>query len=176
MAHDESNASYTEDWVISQIGLLAEGEGPAIFEQSDVQPFDGTTAGDLNTLAQELFSGVRDRVVRVLHHDDYAREQEEGKIDVIPRYVILVGIKNRRPQAARRGDGTWIGTNRLTELLRYALHDQVPMHGNPAEIINDGTNAVDRIVWRKSELILNRHDQCILQVTIEAHETEYAGA
>ena len=92
-------------------------------------------------------------------------ELEEGDIRVMPRYVILVGVKNSRPDAARRGDGATIGTNRMRDLLQYALHQQRPN-------IDDQVRYVDITYFRGSQVVFNAPDGSIQRTMIEADESE----
>jgi hypothetical protein len=172
MAHDDSLASKVEDWIVAQIqGITV--DATSVFEASEVQPWEGTTAGDRIDITEELFSGARDLVARVFFRSDRTEDLEEGEIRVVPQYIILIGIFNRRPDTARRGDGTTIGTNRLRDLLRYALHDRQPDDGEGG-ILSDGVTAVDRLSFRGTQLLINTKARCIQQSIVEAYEVPAA--
>lgn len=172
MAHDNSVASQMEDWIVGKIQGIAEGGSP-VFEESDVQPWDGTQAGSPNQMTEELFSGKRDLVVRVFYHSDRVIPLEEGAIRVVPRYVILLGMANRRTMgAARRGDGTAIGTNRLRDLMKAALHDKQPLDG--ADPLGDSATVIDRTYFRGSQVIMNMPNRCIQQSIVEVDESDKA--
>ena len=91
---------------------------------------------------------------------------------MIPQYVIWVGIQNRRAKDARRGDGTVIGTNRIRDLLRIALHDKQPTV--EGEVINDGTHAAGLVQFGGSQLLMNTENACIQQTFLEIEEVELA--
>ena len=173
MANDESNATKVEDWIIAQIKGMTEGGSP-VFDPLEVTPFDGTDQGKIEAFADELFSGTRDMVCRVLYQSDRAEPLEEGAVRMVPTFLILVGIRNRRPDAARRGDGTTIGTNRLRDLLRYALHDKQP--SDEGGVINDGVTSIEMVMFRGSRVVLNKKNQCIQQTVIEVKEAPWADA
>lgn len=172
MSHDDSVASQVEDWICEQIrGIKI--DDVAVFEETEVQPWNGTHAGNPNAIAQELFSGDRDLVARVFYHSDHVMRLEEGDIRVVPRYVVLIGIQNRRPAAARRGDGSTIGTNRLRDLLKGALHGKQPTN-DQSQAISDGATAVDMTHFRGSRLLVNMENLCIQETVIEVDESEKA--
>lgn len=172
MAHDNSLASLMEDWICTQIRAITIGES-AVFETAEVQPWNGTFAPNMAEFAQELFSGARDLLCRVYYQGDRVVELAGGDLQVIPRYHVLVGIANRSPQAARRGDGKAPGTNLMRELLRAALHDKRPLSA-PGVLVNDGVTAVDLTFFRGSQVIVNTRTHCVQQTVIEAHEVPKA--
>lgn len=170
--HDGSIASQMEDWIVATIKAIGDGESN-IFEGSEVQPWDGSNAGTVDQFKRELKTASRDVTARVFFRGDRIQELQEGEIRTIGQYVVLVAIRNQRPATARRGDGTTIGTNRLRDLLRYALHDKVPLDGESA-VINDGTTVVERLRFLGSELIFNDPGLCIQQTILEVEESELA--
>ncbi len=172
MDHNGSIASQMEDWIVATIKAIGDG-GPNIFEGSEVQPWDGSNAGTVSQFKTELMAASRNVIARVFFRGDRIQELEEGEIRTIGQFVVLVGIRNERQAAARRGDGTTIGTNRMRDLLRYALHDKVPLDGESA-VINDGATVVERLRFLGSELVLNDPGLCIQQTTLEIEESELA--
>ncbi len=170
MAHDGSNASRVEDWIVEAVREIRE-DAQLVFEPSEVLPFAGTETTDPHKFTEELFSGHRDLVCRVLYYGDRVQPLNEGEIAVVPTFLIVVGIRNQRPMTARRGDGTTIGTNRIRDLLRYALHDVQPTNAQTGAIIQDGVTAVERLVFRGSQLSINDGKRCVQQTTIEVEES-----
>ena len=165
---DGSLATLMEDWICTQIRAIKVGDDN-VFAATDVEPWSGTYAENVQAFAEELFTGQRNLVCRVFYDGDRVVQLEEGEIKVIPRFRILVGMKNRRPQEARRGDGTLVGTNRIRNLLQYALSDDRPDDGE-GKPINDGTNAVERVTFTGSQVLVNQQGLCIQQTTIEIEE------
>lgn len=161
-------ATQVEDWLIATIRLI-EVDGERVFEDSEVKPWNGTTAGNVAEFTDELFTSHRDIVCAVFFQADTTRDLSDGEIELVPRYVILVGIRNKRPAAARRGDAEFVGTNRLRDVLRYAVNNQRPLNAQ-AELINDGTTVVDRLKWTGSRLVVAAPNICIQQSTVEATE------
>lgn len=173
--HDGSIASQMEDWIVTAILAIQDGD-PAvdIFESSEVKPWDGSNAGTVGQFKTELMAASRNVIARVFFKGDRIEELQEGEIRPIGQFVVLIGIRNDRPSTARRGDGSTIGTNRMRDLLRYALHDRKPLEdGGPAPL-NDGVTAVERLRFMGSELIFNDPGLCIQQSTLEIEESELA--
>lgn len=175
MAHDGSIASKMEDWIVTAILAIQDGD-PAvnIFESGEVKPWDGSNAGSVAQFKEEFTAAKRDVIARVFFKGDRVEELEEGEIRTIDTFVVLVAIRNQRPSTARRGDGSTIGTNRLRDLLRYALHDQKPLEDGGPDPLNDGVTAVERLSFMGSELIFNDPGLCIQQSTLEIEESELA--
>ena len=162
--HDNSIASQMEDWLVARIRLIRDG-GELVFESSEVRAWEGSMAGEAEQFAKEFFQAKRGLSCRVFYHSDRTVDLEEGDLRVVPQYVVLVGVKNNRPDAARRGDGTTIGTNRLRDLLQYALHKQRPG-------VNDGVSYVDMTYFRGSRVVYNDSNGAIQRTTIEVDESE----
>jgi hypothetical protein len=169
---DNSVATQMEDWIVTQIRALKIGDD-AVFDAEDVQPWEGGLAPNINQITAELFTGRRDLAARVFYHSDRTVDLEAGEIKVIPQYIVVIGMRNRRPQAARRGDDQAIGTNLLRDLLIAALHDKRPLDGE-GELIGDAATAVDRTCFRGSRILVNQTDLCIQETTIEADEVPRA--
>jgi hypothetical protein len=168
--HDESMASQVEDWIIAQIVAIQDGGNP-VFEASEVKPWDGSNAGTLTEFSREFREAARPLIARVFFRGDRVVQLEEGEIKPVPQFIILIGMSNKRPAASRRGDGTSIGTNKLRDLLRYGLHDIQPLNAS-AQVINDGTTAVDHVRFMGSDVVRNDPELCIMQSVIEIDESE----
>jgi hypothetical protein len=173
--HDGSIASKMEDWIVAAILAITDGDpAAAVFEESEVKPWDGSNAGTVAQFKTELMAASRNVIARVFFRGDQIQELQEGEIRPIGQFVVLVGVRNDRPAMSRRGDGTTIGTNRMRDLLRYALHDKQPLEdGGPAPL-NDAVTAIDRVRFMGSELVLNDPGLCIQQTTLEIDESESA--
>lgn len=174
MTHDGSIASQVEDWIVTQIAAIQYNQVP-LFEESEVQPWNGSDAGSLAQFGNELMEASRDLIARVLFRGDRAQELQEGEIRMLPTYVILIGIRNQRPAAARRGDGTSIGTNGLRDLLRLALHDKLPLDSGGALLVdNDNIATVERTLFQRSDVVFNTQDRSIQESVLLVEESRKA--
>lgn len=154
---DQSLATLTEDWIVTQIRTLED------FQDRDVEAFDGT----LNLQGRELVEELARHgspYVTVMFEGDVPRELEEGAQRYEPTYVIFAVIKNDRPKAARRGDGTSIGTNKVRDLLRTALHDKRPA-------LTAGGHHTDITEFRGSRVVFQRSDLFIQRSTLVVIES-----
>ncbi len=172
MANDGSIASQVEDWIVAQIQAI-QVDALNVFEAAEVGPWNGTQSGDVKAFAAELFANSRDLVARVFYARDSVVTLEAGDIRRRPQFVVLVGIANKRPAVARRGDADYIGTNRIAELLKEALHNKQPMDATPKPITN-GPMTVDLTNYVGSEVVLNDFGRCIQQTIIEVDQSTSA--
>ena len=157
MANDGSLASLTEEWIAEQIRALAE------FDDDAVEVFPGSTAPDGPTLIKE-FTANRSPYVAVLFEGDIPRPLEEGEQAYDPTYVIFVVVQNERPGAARKGDGTTPGTNKMRDVLRSALHDKDPAKGT-------GGYYTDRTEFRGVRIVFQRQDAFIMRAELVVRES-----
>ncbi|MEK6676571.1 MAG: hypothetical protein AABZ47_13075 [Planctomycetota bacterium] len=164
MAHDNSIASLTEDWIIARIKAIEVSVGVPLFDPDSVGPWEGSADNATKDFADEFMEGERPRVGRVMFFRDEVEDLEAGMIQVFTHYAILLGWRNDRfGAAARRGDGTIVGINRVRDLCRYAIHSQRPDQ-------TDGTTYTDIVEWRGSEIVVARKNLYILQCHLRVRE------
>lgn len=156
-----------EDWIVDQLKAITVAT-VAVFDPADVRPYEGLEDGKaFQTLVNDLFTGKRGPWARVLFESDNVESLQEGAIRIRPTYVVLVGIENGRPEAARRGDGTYLGTNLMRDLLKTALHDKVPGIGN-------ANTYVDRTTFAGSNIVYNSGTRVVQQTRITTDESPAA--
>ena len=172
--HDGSIASRVEDWIIAQL-LAIQFNGQPAFETADVLAWEGTDVGTVNRFAEEFHQGARDRIARVLFLNDRTIELSDGQIQVVPTYVIIIGIKERTPGAIRRGsqrdpldDATkaW-GTNVMRDLLKDKFNQQGPA-------IGDGATYTDQAHYLGAELTFHSKNMCIMKAEVTVDEVPVA--
>lgn len=167
MAHDGSIASQVEDWIVTQVKAITFGGRPA-FDPKSVEPWVGTEAGSVRQVAEELFQGTRNRICRVFYlSDQQAIALADGEMKTVPVYVILIGIKDFDPGAARRGSvrgGTkeW-GTNAMRDRLKVTFNQAQPD-------VDDGVTHTDVSQYLGSEIVLLVPNKCIMQARITVDE------
>jgi hypothetical protein len=120
---DQSLATKVENWIVTQLKAI-QIDAADVFEDIDVTPWPGTIEDSASHAAEELFSSERRLIAQVYFQSDQPVEMEAGVQFFDAIYIIIIGIKNDRPGAARRGDGVGPGTNILRELVEVALHNQ----------------------------------------------------
>lgn len=123
MAHDNSAASRLEDWIVTTLEAAATADGITV----DVRPF----AGSIERVAQRQVAEVirYDHVtIQVFCAGEDDRQDAEATLLRNLAFPIIIAVKNDAGDgaAARRGDGTKVGINRLRELVIEALHDVHP--------------------------------------------------
>lgn len=168
---DASIASKTEDWLVALVKAL-QFDGGSAFDANDVKPWGGTSAGKVEQLAEELFTGERDTAARVLFVSDAPEELADDQIEARARYLILIGIRNRRPGVARRGDETttpkktW-GTNIMRDLLKAALNRAKPD-------LSDDTTYTQETRYLGSKVEFNSQNTCVMYVSLDVLEVPKA--
>lgn len=172
--NDGSIASQVEDWIIAQL-LAIQFNGQAAFEAADVLAWEGTDFGTLNQFAEEFHQGARDRIARVAFLNDRTIELSDGQIQVVPTYVIVIGIKERTPGAIRRGSQrdsedpltkAW-GTNVMRDLLKAKFNQQRPG-------IGDGATYTDQAHYIGSEITFHSRNICIMKAEVTVDEVPIA--
>lgn len=118
---DQSLATLVEAWIVTTILALEDGS----LTSRNVAVFPGTVNPAGDAMIDELAGQVSPRVV-VLFEGDRRIPLAEGQARYEGIYGIYIIVKNERRAAARRGDGTAIGTNKIRDILRAALHDKAP--------------------------------------------------
>ena len=165
-------ASQIEDWIVDQIKAI-QFESADALDPEDVKPWEGTSAGTIEKIADQLFSGKRNTAARVLFVSDSAEDLADAQIEIRGRYLILIGIRNFRPGAARRGDGSetptrW-GTNAMRDLLKAAFNQKTPD-------LTDGTTYTDVTRYMGATIEFNSETSCVLKVMVEVTEVPSAAA
>jgi len=161
MANDGSLASLTEEWIATQLRALSE------FADDAVEVFEGTTHLEGAQLIEEL-TAERSPHVFVFFEGDVPRPLEEGDIAYEPTYGIYVMVINNRAGAARKGDGTKPGTNKMRDVIRTALHDKRPDQ-------SAGGYYTDMTEFRGTQIVFQRKDAFIMRAELVVRETVAAG-
>jgi hypothetical protein len=166
--HDGSIASLTEAWIVARILALygPSGTTSTVFANSLVEVWPGSDAPNPAVLATEM-TKHRSPYMGVMFESDSSVELEEGQQRYDAVYGIYLAVKNERPGAARKGDGTTIGTNLIRDLLRSALHDVEPATWA-------GGFFTDRLIWRGMKLLLQSGDVSILRAEVVGRESPAA--
>ncbi len=155
MANDGSIPSLVEAWIVAQLDAIPQLTGK-------VFAFEGTFADRGNEFVDEMYA-QRDTHVVVLFEGDEALELQEGDVAYLPTYSVYAIVKNERG-AARNGDGTTPGTNKLRDLIRVALHNKYPA-------ISDSDYGTDDTQFKGSEIIHQRKDGFIQKSTLVVRES-----
>jgi len=167
--NDQSMATLTEDWIVTQIkAIQVDEESPLVFEDVEVAAWEGSLQENARDTANELLSGKRTPIARVRYRRDTVVPLEGGEQKHEAMYEVFVGVKNDRPRAARRGDGTVLGTNVMRDLLYGALHNKCPAvaaHGRHT----------DRTRWGGSEVAYNTKTEAILYAVLHVDEVRASG-
>jgi len=153
---DQSLATLTENWIVAQIRALDE------FADRNVSPFDGTINPSGQELAEEI-ARHGSPYVTVMFEGDVPRPLEEGAQRYEPTYAIYAVVKNERPQAARRGDGTDVGTNKIRDLLRTALHDKRPGLSAGGFYTDVTEFRGSRVVFQRTDLFIQRSELVVTE-------------
>lgn len=167
MANDGSMASKVEDWIIAQIQAI-QFNGAAAFEAVEVKPWEGTESGTVGQFAEELMSATRDHVARVFFSGEETEELADSQIKLSPTYVVLIGIRNHTPAAARRGEvrgaeTSW-GTNAMRDLLQAAFNQKKPGVTAGSTITDKSHYAGADVVWHSSNLCIMRANVIVDEV------------
>lgn len=167
MAHDNSLASLTEDWIITQLRAIQFG-GIPLFQTDDVAAWEGTETTTAKAQADELLSAARNTSAKVLYAGDVAEDLEGTEIRTNATYAIYVALRNPRfPGAARRGDGTHPGANAVRELVRNALHAKRP------NLTANGRYA-DFVMYESCEFFIHGRVGLIVEMRFTVHEVPAA--
>lgn len=166
MATDGSLASLTEDWVVGEIRKI-EVDEVAVFESAEVLAWEGTVQQNAEQIANELLGSNRRAIVRVRFRQDSAEELEAGEQKIIALYDIFVGVKNDRPGASRRGDGTTLGSNRFRDLFYFSLHNKRPG-------LTAGGRTTDKTRWQGSQGAYNSRNASIQLSVLRVDEVPSA--
>jgi len=169
VATDGSLASQVEDWLVDTIVAIT--DSGAVFEAVEVAAWDGSDEEAIDFVNTHLSDGKRDLAVQVRFNRDVAEPLEEGLVRRNGQYDVWVGIKNRRPGTARRGDGTKPGTNRMRELLINALHNKRPVDGEGELLTNLGWYS-DIIMYQGAEIIWHSSGNAVMLCRFQTHEVE----
>jgi len=163
MANDGSMASLVEEWIAVQL------RGLDAFDDNKVEPYEGTMAQGGQPLIEELLSKASpaEPYAAVLFEGDRPIPLEEGAQAYEPTYAIYVVGLNARPGAARKGDGTIIGTNGLRDAIRTALHDKLPNIGT-------GGFYTDFTRFNGARVVFQRTDAFILRAELVVRESPSA--
>lgn len=160
---DESLASKTENWIVTQIEAIQLG-GEAAFEDIEVAAWEGNVQQNAADVAQELLSAHRAAIVRVRFRGDRAEPLDGGFQRIVATYDVFVGVENKRSGgSSRRGDGRRPGTNLMRDLFYGALHNKRP---------NVGANGrySDHTAWKGCEGVLDLRGASIKLFRLEVDE------
>ena len=163
---DGSIASQVEDWIVTQIRGITVGTDPPVllFADEEVRPWEGTNKPTAKEVGDEFQHRGRNKMVRVMFTGDSTRPLEDGEVEVVPIFAVIVGVKIEREAASRRGESaSEPGTNLMRDLIRYALHDQEPA-------LDDGTTWVERAEWRGSSVMMAGTGFYLMQSLLAVHE------
>lgn len=162
---DQSLATKTENWIVATLRALDD------FADRDVEAFKGSTHPDGVELIGELTAHSSPYVV-VLFEGDVPVPLEEGQMDYEPTYGIYIVVQNQRDGSARRGDGTTVGTNKLRDVLRSALHTK----DNPADgpAVSAGNYYANYAEFRGCQVVFQRQDAFIVKATVVVNESPTA--
>ena len=165
--HDGSIASLTEAWIVNAIQTINVPVGESgVFANGLTEVWPGSDAPSPTLLAAEM-TKHRSPYVAVLFEGDSPVELEEGQQRYDAVYGIYVAVKNERPGAARKGDGTTPGTNLIRDTLRNLFHNAAP-----------STTAygffTDRLIWKGLKLLLQSGDVSILRAEVVGRESPAA--
>lgn len=158
--NDESMATKVEQWIVDRIGALA------AFDADKVTVWEGEdpTAGGMIEQLMAKASASK-AYIAVMYEGDIPIPLEEGAQAYEPTYAILAVVKNERGGAARHGDGTYIGTNKIRDLLRTSLHEAKPA-------ITAGGFYAEQLIFRGSRLVHQQKGVFILRTEVVLRETE----
>jgi hypothetical protein len=162
--HDGSIASLTEAYIVAKI--IATSPASPVFTNALVEVWPGSDAPSPALVAAEM-TKHRSPYVAVLFEGDSPVELQEGEQAYDAVYGIYIAVKNERPGAARKGDGTTAGTNLIRDVLRAALHNV-----SPATTANGFYT--DRLIWRSMKLLLQSGDVSILRAEVVGRESPTA--
>lgn len=168
MATDGSMASQMEDWLVAKIQAI-QFAGFALFDPADVAPWEGTEQDSAEETSRMFMEFNRDLIARVFFLSDTVQTLANGQQDVTPTYVVLVGIRNYQPLRSRRGSATVAGTNRIRDLLRYALHDKQPLDSGGMPI-SDGVTVFDLTKFEGSAVVINNKIMCLQRTLVTVSE------
>lgn len=160
MANDGSLASLVEAWIVTQIKAISE------IPADNVEVFEGTTSPTGDQLIRE-FTANRSPYVTVLFEGDVPKTLEEGEQAYDPTYAIYIVVQNKRPGAARKGDGDTAGTNLMRDRLRNALHNKFPKQSANG-YYTDGAE------FRGVQVVFQRKDAFIMRAEVVVRETPTA--
>lgn len=167
MAHDNSLASLTEDWIITKLRAITFGAG-LLFETTNVAPWEGSEQDTAKQQGDEVLAGARNTSARVLYAGDRPEDLEGGQIKTVATYAVYVALRNPRfPGAARRGDGTYPGANAARELIRNALHLQRPN-------LTANARYADICRYQSCDFIIHGREGVILEIVVEVDEVPTA--
>ena len=162
---DQSLATLTENAIVTKLRGLDD------FADRDVEAFKGSTHQDGAMLIAEL-TAHSSPYVAVLFEGDTAEPLEEGQQDYAPTYGIYIVVQNQRDTgAARRGDGTTVGTNKLRDVLREALHTKDTVDW-PA--VTAGGYYANYAVFQGCQVVFQRKDVFIVKATVVVNESPTA--
>lgn len=163
MAHDNSLASLTEDWIVAQLQAITFGAGK-LFAAADVAAWEGTEQDTAKQQMDEVLAGSRNTSARVFYAGDEPTDLEAGYVRTDATYGVYVALRNPRfPGAARRGDGTYPGANAARELVRNALHN-----GKPNLTANGYYTS--RCLYSGCDVIVYKKVGVILEIKLTVHE------
>ncbi len=162
MADDGSLATKTENWIVEKLKTIQFGVADA-FDSEDVKPWEGSNAETFDQFTTELLSGVRNSIARVYFFREIDSDISSEEIKGAATYVILIGIRNFREAAWRRGDGKMWGANAMKNLIKKEFNQAKPDFG-------DGNYWCDEAHVRAFEVKLGTNNTCIMQVLIEVDE------
>ena len=157
---DQSLATLVENWIVDILVALED------FTNRQVEAFQGTVNPAGQQLVDELTADTSPHIV-VLFEGDRPISLAEGQQRYEPVYGIYIVVHSERPAASRRGDGTVVGTNKLRDVLRAALHDKCPDKSG-------GGYFTDRTQFMGVRTVFQRKDAFILRAELVVHESPTA--
>lgn len=175
MTADGSIATLTEDWIITQLRAMQyQGQsGPVnVFETTDVEPWEGSTAGAVQEFSQQLMAANRPRVARVLYVADRVEELTEDQIRCFATYWALIGIRDYTGKGVPRrglvrGTDAYVGTNLLRDLLKAKFNQKKPA-------VTDTVTYVQMSRYAGCEIKYMEDNVCLVKAVIEAEEVPAA--
>jgi len=160
---DQSLATLVENWIVATLVAIADPD----LTSRQVEVFQGTVNPVGQLAAKELAAHSSPRIVVLFEADRYV-PLAEGQARYEGVYGLYIVVRSERPDAAaRRGDGTMIGTNKLRDVIRAALHDQSPDKGG-------GGYHTELSEWRGVRTVFQRKDMFILRAELVVAESPTA--
>lgn len=168
MADDGSLATKTEDWIVLQLQAI-QFNAADLFHPEDVKPWEGSNAETVLEFSDNFFTSERDILARVAFVNEQVQDISSMQVKGRATYAIVVGIRNFREGAWRRGDGIKPGSNAIKNLIKYAFNQKVP---SPS--IGDGVFTVEMTHVQSFAVKLGTKNTCIMEATIAVNEVHAA--
>jgi len=160
---DQSLATLVENWIVATLVAIADPD----LTDRHVEVFQGTVNPVGQLAVEELAAHSSPRIV-VSFEGDRHMPLAEGQARYEGVYGLYIVVRSERPgAAARRGDGTTIGTNKLRDVIRAALHDKSPDAGG-------GGYHTELTEWRGVQTAFEGKDKFILRAELVVAESPTA--